>query len=73
MPVLSAIEVTAAERNPRFEPGAAVSWNALPVNPLERARRVAAPEVRATNLVACMAMTDIVWDGRRELRPRRGV
>ena len=58
MPVFSAMEVTAVERNPRFEPGAAVK--ARPVKALDLARRVAAPEVRATSLVACMAMADMV-------------
>jgi hypothetical protein len=58
MPVFSAMEVTAVERNPRFEPGAAVK--ARPVKALDLARRVAALEVRATSLVACMAMADMV-------------
>ena len=71
MPVLSAIEVTAAALT-ALRARAAVSWNALPVNPLER-RGESRRRRCATNLAACMAMTDIVWDGRLEPCMRAGV
>ena len=75
MPVLSAMDVTGAERKPRARPGAAVHARARPpANPEVRARRLAdaAAEPRATSLQVFSAMADMMGGSRAREFPGGG-